>query len=378
MAAWVDVCRFFPTAGGTTDWTYASAVTGYQSPALAGATNTQTYVYRAENAALTEWELGQGAWNSGTGVLARTTVLYNSSGTGTASGQSGAGTKITFSSVPQVAIVALKEDLLSNAEANGFTAAQKAQLVANIGAQGEGQCLLVKNGSTLELQRYNGRYLFINGQFEIVPSTPPTLAAPATSGTLYYVYAFMSSGTFTLEASTTAYATDATYGHKIKSGDGTRSLVGMARTVSSAWVDSATQRFVRSWFGEIAKPALAQNANNAAVSTNTRVEIDSAKRLEFLIWAGEKISVSISCTSLFTVTQPNSLDFDVGFDSTTAETPVRVRIAESSIAIGGSTTTIKDGLSEGYHYATGTCTYVAGSVNSQITANTVYLRGQIQ
>lgn len=112
-SVFVDVCRFFPTAGGTTDWTFSSAVIGYQSPASAGIVNSLLYSYRAESADLTQWEIGQGAYNTATGVLARTTVLYNSSATGTGSGQSGAGTKINFSTIPQVAVVALNEDLLT-------------------------------------------------------------------------------------------------------------------------------------------------------------------------------------------------------------------------------------------------------------------------
>lgn len=111
VASFINACRFFPTLGGTTDWTYSSAVTGYMSPALAGVTNGATYKYRAESADLTQWEIGEGTYNTGIGALARTTVLYNSAGTGTAAGQSGAGSKINFSTVPQVAIVALAEDL---------------------------------------------------------------------------------------------------------------------------------------------------------------------------------------------------------------------------------------------------------------------------
>jgi hypothetical protein len=112
MAAFLDVCRFLPTAGGTADWTYSSAVAGYQGPTAAGAVNAAVYRYRAESADLSQWEIGFGAYNSGTGVFARTTVLFNSSGT-TA--------KINFSVAPQVAIVALAEDL-----ATFLTAAVKA------------------------------------------------------------------------------------------------------------------------------------------------------------------------------------------------------------------------------------------------------------
>lgn len=130
MAAWLDVCRFSPTAGGTTDWTFSAAVVGYQSPTAAGVVNGAIYRYRAESSDLSQWEIGYGAYNTATGVLARTTVLYNSAGT-TA--------KINFTVAPQVAIVALKEDLISIEEANSFTATQRAQARSNISAALKGQ-----------------------------------------------------------------------------------------------------------------------------------------------------------------------------------------------------------------------------------------------
>lgn len=114
-SSFLDVCRFNPTVGGTTDWTYSSAVTGYQSPTAAGAVNGAIYSYRAESGDLTQWEVGYGAYNSGTGVFSRSTVLFNSSGTTS---------KINFSTVPQVAIVALGEDLASLVNANSLAGAQ--------------------------------------------------------------------------------------------------------------------------------------------------------------------------------------------------------------------------------------------------------------
>jgi len=133
MASFLNVCRFTPTAGGTTDWTYSSAVTGYQSPAAAGVVNGATYKYRAENSDLSQWELGEGTYNTATGVLTRTTVLYNSSGTGTGAGQSGAGTPINFTTVPQVAVVALKEDLVSRGPTRSVTAASDTLVASDFG-----------------------------------------------------------------------------------------------------------------------------------------------------------------------------------------------------------------------------------------------------
>lgn len=103
-SAFLDVCRFTPTLGGTTNWTYSAAVTGYQSPAAAGAINGTQYSYRAESADLSQWEIGYGTYNTSTNVLTRGTVLFNSLGT-TA--------KVSFSTVPTVAIVALGEDIVS-------------------------------------------------------------------------------------------------------------------------------------------------------------------------------------------------------------------------------------------------------------------------
>lgn len=127
MATLFDNVGFTPTAGGTTDWTYSAAVQGYQTPATAGVTGTVKY--HAFSADRSQWEIGEGAYSGG--VLARTTVLYNSSGTGTLQG--GAGTKISFSVAPTVIVVALKADLLGVDYANSFTATQKAQARQNIG-----------------------------------------------------------------------------------------------------------------------------------------------------------------------------------------------------------------------------------------------------
>jgi hypothetical protein len=112
MAAFIDLCRFLATAGGTTDWVYSSAVGGCQSPVAAGAVAGQKYKVYACSADLTQWEISEGVYaTTGGGTFPRTTVLYNSAGTGTAAGQTGAGTKISFAAAPNVSVVALFEDI---------------------------------------------------------------------------------------------------------------------------------------------------------------------------------------------------------------------------------------------------------------------------
>lgn len=109
MARFLDVARFTPTAGGTTDWTVSAAVQGYQTPAAAGAIDGQIYRYRAESADLSQWEIGYGAASSSGTVFARTTVLFNSSGTTS---------KISFTAAPTVGIVPLGEDFREKLDAN--------------------------------------------------------------------------------------------------------------------------------------------------------------------------------------------------------------------------------------------------------------------
>lgn len=121
MAAFADLVRFVPTAGGTAAWTFASAVGGCQSPTAANVQNGIPYKLYAVSSDLTQWEVCASIYNSATGTFPRTTVLYNSAGTGTAAGQSGAGTPINFATVPQVSVVALAEDLPSLTAPNAFT-----------------------------------------------------------------------------------------------------------------------------------------------------------------------------------------------------------------------------------------------------------------
>lgn len=99
MASIADVIKFTPTLGGLTDWILATAATGYRTPS-GNLTNGSTYSYRAESADKSEWEVGTGAWTSATSTLARTTVLYSSTGA-----------KVNFTVAPVVGIVALAADI---------------------------------------------------------------------------------------------------------------------------------------------------------------------------------------------------------------------------------------------------------------------------
>lgn len=217
-----------------------------------------------------------------------------------------------------------------------------------------GQCRLTKSGANLSLDRVSGRWLFVDGAWCLIPAAGVTLAPPATTLTNYFVYAYMNAGTMTLEASATAPAVDATYGHKIKTGDATRTLVGQARTVSSAWVDSVTQRFVRSWFHD---PGIVIANKFSTTRSTTSVgftELNSEIRCEALLWANENgralatghvvfsgaatiistgISIDGGAPATYELKQPNAANYP---QSISAQSPLGIAAA----------------LAEGYHYFT--------------------------
>lgn len=97
---YVDACGFIPVSSGTGDFVVSTAITGYNTPAGAGAVNATVYSYRAENAAKTEWEEGFGAYTVGSVTLARTTVTASSTGS-----------KVSFTAAPNVFITAATADL---------------------------------------------------------------------------------------------------------------------------------------------------------------------------------------------------------------------------------------------------------------------------
>lgn len=231
---------------------------------------------------------------------------------------------------------------------------QRAAASPLVGGITYGQCRLTLSGGNLSLGRFNGRLLTINGVHETIPSTAPTLAATSlTPSTLYYIYAYMNSGTMTLEASTTAYATDATTGVVIKSGDATRTLVGMARPVTGpAWSDTVKQRFVRSWFNETGVSLFSNFTANRSRGSTTPGEVNSEIRCEALLWDGEIANVSIVGSA-----QNNTADGGtvtcVGIDSTSVIEPSGSIYLTSSTQPGPVVAqAVKFGLSEGYHYAT--------------------------
>lgn len=216
-----------------------------------------------------------------------------------------------------------------------------------------GECRLAKSGANLLLSPFNGNRLTINGVIYTIPAAGVTLAATsATPNTTYNIYAYMVGATMTLEYSTTAHATDSATGVEIKSGDATRTLVGMARAITGpAWADTGIQRFVLSWFNRRALGMSASFGSTVTITSTSYVELSTGTRNEFLCWASDEVKMAaqggVNNTTIASFTYTS-----IGFDGTTAVDAFNVFQAPGASYFGAMHVSISTTLTEGYHYAT--------------------------
>lgn len=273
----------------------------------------------------------------------------------------------------QTTVTPALTDYLLGSDTSDSDKNKKFLLAVLLGLVPKGQCYLSKDGSNLKLAPYNGNRIFINGQLETIPSAGVTLAPTSSAAdTNYYIYAYMNSGTMTLEYSTTTHATDTSTGVEIKSGDSTRTLVGFARTITGpAWVDDATRIYVLSWFNRKLKKGNAAFTANRTVNAGVGpVEVNSELRVNWLSWSDELVNSKISGAAAVTGAATGS--FSIGYDGTaTISTSLGLHTSTASTCINLDDLYLP---SEGNHYSTliGTCsggtsiTFLGGS-NGQVT-----------
>jgi len=248
----------------------------------------------------------------------------------------------------------VQEELCGVIEGAGITldSGDNGQLLAAVralnGIAGAAQCRLSITGGNVKLSRYNGRLLNINGTAEEIPSAGVSLTVSgASASTTYYIYAYISSGTMTLERSATAYEINSTTGMPQKTGDATRRLVGMARTDSGpAW------SIVRSFFndpGLLVKNHFTAERSSANVTTYT--EINSEIRCEFLSWADEIVDIAVNGTIRIDSTNQEFYSA-VSIDGTVQDAFTLMDSYAADANMPAALVFSASGLSEGYHYAT--------------------------
>lgn len=200
------------------------------------------------------------------------------------------------------------------------------------------------------------------------------LAPTGTSVSVtYYIYAYMNSGVMALEYSTTGHSTDSGTGVEIKTGDPTRTLVGMARTgAGPAWVDTTAAKFVISWFNR--RDLVAKDEATSGTISLTSLPGHVIATVYYLKWADEK----------------EDLQYDGGFLGTGAASNVAAYAYKDGVLVGdseqvswfyGNTSAgvfskivniLND--TEGYHYATVNC--VRSTTNA--TVNRIGIRANIK
>ncbi|KQV27610.1 hypothetical protein ASC97_04330 [Rhizobium sp. Root1203] len=240
--------------------------------------------------------------------------------------------------------------------AKADTSAVTAAIAAAVGPKQDaaplvfGQCRLFLDGANIRLIRDKGRLLTINGAHYVIPAAGVALAATGlTPSSLYYIYAYINAGNLALEASATGHSIDAATGVEIKTGDATRTLLGMVRPVAGpAFADSPTQRFVRSWFNRSTARLKNEFSTGRSTTSITSVEINSEIRCEFLSWLNDltRAAFTSSCSvSGAGVRQGSSICFDgiysLGVELVPSDTGAHVVAVNTNAE-----------LSEGYHYAT--------------------------
>jgi len=219
-----------------------------------------------------------------------------------------------------------------------------------------GQCRLSLSGGDMLLSRFNGQLLTINGVHYSIPSAGVTLSPSGSTpaGSLRYTYAYMNSSTMTLEPSATGYVIDPTTGIAVKSGDATRTLVGMVYPETGpVFTNTLAKRFVRSWYNDTGVTLQNNFTANRATSSphTTPQEVDSEIRCQFLLWAGERVKAT-TAGSFVNGNANGTQTTAIGFNTTSSpENGVIASVAASEV-IPFSCTSVKDGLSEGLNFAT--------------------------
>ncbi len=247
---------------------------------------------------------------------------------------------------------------------------------ANVSSTAYGQCHLVYTSNTeITLRPYNGNLITINSTAQTIPDAGVALSPSGlTPGTIYYIYAYMNSSTMTLEASTTGYVSQTGTGIVIKSGDATRSLVGLAYPVTGPlWAYAAENRLVRSWFHDNGITGSAYFTADHTTTSTSFTEISSGDRANYIVWNNERVHVTISAQ--VQASTAAALGTAIGVDSTSSASlgfivvsaDVGAQCVARSDNVGVSST-------EEFHYltilgktSTGTATWNGNNSNTNIT-----------
>jgi hypothetical protein len=185
-----------------------------------------------------------------------------------------------------------------------------------------------------------------------VNGTPGQNLAPLT---LYYLYAFSNGGVLAADFSTTGHSPSTTTGNvgtEIKTGDETRSLIGMLYTsVNSQFSDALTA----TWFNRRMR-SVASTQTSPGSPGQYFLEVGGGSsiaspgsRAYFLVW-GDENSAVVSVSAAMSVSSIQNNGVACGIDSGVVGTQMVPQFSNNNQNIGAQTA-VATGLSEGLHYS---------------------------
>lgn len=271
------------------------------------------------------------------------------------------------------------------------------QLASALGNQRllTGQCRMsAVNATTLRLSPYNGNGVPVAGALQAVPSAGINVAntnitlngvggSDLASNANYLVALNQSNGLefWTLGTGHSPSSTAGNIGVEIITGHNDKTLVGMIRTNASAQFQIANGfLFVLNWFNRRVRRSRTVFTGNPTTSSTSIVELDTSIRNNFICWSDDFPLFSVSGTATAGASSQLAVT-GIGFDGTTPELESALYSGMHTSTEGSSTvgsisfSGIKNGLTEGNHYATVLGAASFGSVgwqggNSAISGST--------
>lgn len=221
--------------------------------------------------------------------------------------------------------------------------------------KGHGQGRLVFASSTsVLLVRHNGRFLVINTRSEEIPGGGVSLSNSGLSAsTFYYVYAFMSAGVMTLEASTSAPVVFSNNGVVVKNvaGGESHTLVGILFTNSATqFEDGPKARHVRSYFNRKAEALFNVDLGSAQTisTTGATVEVPNS-RVSFVAFGGEVFHGTAQWRDTTQAATLSTVYLGAGIDGASSLTSSLVPPSTNAIFLA-STVVATVGSTAGQHY----------------------------
>lgn len=230
------------------------------------------------------------------------------------------------------------------------------------------QCRLTRPSTAqILLSPFNGNLLTVNALARVIPDAGVALAPTGlTPLTLYYVYAWMNGAALALEASVTVPVVQAGTGIKVKTGDASRTLVGMVRPdAGPVFTDDGTvARMVRSYYN---RPRVQMRrimtGTNASTASNVWVECSAAMHCDFLMWSDEAVTAALAGAGA--ATGGIFSYFAIPFDG---ESPSEWTKTTSPTAQNISLTVSRSGFADGLHWVTPAFSVDAGSTAGILVA----------